>query len=144
MDTRDAMHEEARVEEEERLLALLLAEQGFDMAQTREITARHLPEPPPLSFAQERLWFLDQLDPGSCTYTMPWALRLHGPLAVWALEQSLQRIVQRHEVLRTTFVVSDGHPQQCIAPSLALPLPVIDLGALPSEARAPLARQLAT
>ncbi len=57
----------------------------------------------PASFAQHRLWFLDQLEPGSSAYIMPTAYRLHGPLQLVALERSLNEIVRRHEVLRTTF-----------------------------------------
>ena len=81
----------------------------------------------PLSFAQERMWFLDQLEPGNSTYNMGFAYRLSGPLDVTALEKSFNKIVQRHEVLRTTFSVINGQPIQVIAPNLTLPLPVIDL-----------------
>ena len=81
----------------------------------------------PLSFAQTRLWFLDQLEPGSSTYNMPAAYRLTGSLNIAALEQSLSEIVQRHEVLRTTFPSVDGQPSQAIAPHQAFTLPIIDL-----------------
>ncbi|HEY0604518.1 MAG TPA: amino acid adenylation domain-containing protein, partial [Herpetosiphonaceae bacterium] len=82
----------------------------------------------PLSFAQQRLWFLDQLEPDSATYNIPAAWRLHGPLDVAALEQSLTTIVERHEALRTIFTTTaDGQPVQVIAPPQPVPLPLIDL-----------------
>jgi amino acid adenylation domain-containing protein/thioester reductase-like protein len=84
-----------------------------------------------LSFAQARLWFLEQLEPGSYAYNMPAAVRLTGSLNVAALKQSLQEIVQRHEALRTTFAIVSGEPLQVIAPVLALTVPLVDLCQLP-------------
>ena len=81
----------------------------------------------PLSFAQQRLWFIDQLAPGNSAYNIPAAVRLKGPLNVVALEQSLNEIVKRHETLRTTFAIVDGGPVQVIAPTLTMTLPVVDL-----------------
>ncbi len=84
----------------------------------------------PVSFAQQRLWFLDQLEPNTALYTIPVALRLGGPLHVHALEQSIAEIVLRHESLRTTFTIEDGQPVQVItSPSLPYQwnLPVIDI-----------------
>ncbi|HET7463045.1 MAG TPA: amino acid adenylation domain-containing protein, partial [Longimicrobium sp.] len=78
----------------------------------------------PLSFAQERLWFLDRLEPGSTTYNLPFARRLRGPLDVDALERSLGEIVRRHASLRTTFAEVDGSPVQVIAPFGGFVLPV--------------------
>ncbi|HOG48088.1 MAG TPA: amino acid adenylation domain-containing protein, partial [Anaerolineae bacterium] len=75
----------------------------------------------PLSFAQERLWFLEQLAPGSALYNLPSAVRLSGPLDVAALERSLSEIVRRHEALRTTFAQVGGRPVQAIAPAQPLP-----------------------
>ncbi|HEY0605582.1 MAG TPA: condensation domain-containing protein, partial [Herpetosiphonaceae bacterium] len=90
----------------------------------------------PPSFAQQRLWFLDQLEPDSSTYNTFNALRLHGPLDVAALEQSLNAIVERHEVLRTTFATTpEGQPIQVIASQQVLPLPLIDLQELPEHER---------
>ena len=72
----------------------------------------------PLSFAQQRLWFIDQLDPGNSAYNFPAAVRLTGPLDLAALQKSLNEIVKRHEVLRTTFVTVEGRPVQVIDPTL--------------------------
>ena len=91
--------------------------------------------PPRLSFAQERLWFLDRLDPGSVAYNLPAALRLVGALDVAALRASLNAVVRRHEALRTTFVESGEGPRQVIAPALEIALPVVDLGGLPAAER---------
>lgn len=83
--------------------------------------------PLPLSFAQQRLWFLDQLEPHSAAYTIPVAVRLCGPLNRELLEDSLQLLVQRHETLRTIFVAHQGMPQVRIDPEARLPLSVVDL-----------------
>jgi amino acid adenylation domain-containing protein len=87
----------------------------------------------PLSFAQQRLWFLDQLEPGSPTYNIPIVLRLSGSLEVSALQSSINALLRRHETLRTSFSVHENEPVQVIAPFSALTLPLIDLSALPSE-----------
>lgn len=71
----------------------------------------------PLSFSQERLWFLYQLQLDSSTYNVSFAFRLQGLLNVSALEHSLNEIIQRHEVLRTRFLASENKPVQVIAPS---------------------------
>src|SRR5689334_8946660 len=84
----------------------------------------------PLSFAQQRLWFLDQLTPGSAAYNIFSTMRLRGALDVAAMEQAYRQIVQRHESLRTTFQAVDGQPHQVISPTLEVSLPVIDLSAL--------------
>ncbi|GER91676.1 hypothetical protein KDW_58380 [Dictyobacter vulcani] len=81
----------------------------------------------PLSFAQQRLWFLDQLEPDSAAYNSPLVLHIQGDLNLTALEESLQTIVQRHESLRTTFVTQNGQAVQKIAPELQLNLTVVDI-----------------
>ncbi|MFI0480794.1 amino acid adenylation domain-containing protein [Actinomadura sp. 9N215] len=93
--------------------------------------------PPPASSAQERVWFLDQLDPGSVAYLMPGSVRLRGRLDVDALTRGLTEIVRRHEMLRTTFTAVDGRPRQVVAaPAPApVPLPVTDLRGLPAADR---------
>jgi amino acid adenylation domain-containing protein/non-ribosomal peptide synthase protein (TIGR01720 family) len=97
----------------------------------------------PLSFAQQRLWFLDQYEPNSSFYNIPIALRLRGALQVAVLEQSFQEIIRRHEVLRTTFVSREGRPIQVILPSVQLTVPVIDLSELREPEREACARELA-
>ncbi|HEX2204790.1 MAG TPA: amino acid adenylation domain-containing protein [Longimicrobium sp.] len=78
----------------------------------------------PLSFAQQRLWFLDRLEPGSTRYNVPVALRLSGPLDVAALEKAVDRVVRRHEALRTTFAAVEADAVQVIAPPSAFTLAV--------------------
>ena len=97
-----------------------------------------------LSFAQQRLWFLDQLEPGNLFYNMPMAVRIEGDLDISALEYSLNEIVRRHEVLRTTYVAVDGEPQQVITPDLAINMPLIDLPDMPTLVAETEAQTLAT
>jgi amino acid adenylation domain-containing protein len=87
------------------------------------------------SFAQERFWFLDQMDPGSPVFTVPAQFYLTGPLDVPALKRSLQEVVNRHEALRTTFAMIDGQLVQVVAPALAVALPVVDRRDLPEGER---------
>src|SRR6185436_6663696 len=89
----------------------------------------------PLSFAQERLWILDQLEPGLTAYNIPLAARLIGSLDVAALRAGLAEIVRRHEALRTRFAVRDGQPVQEVLPFAGLDLPVVDVGSLPEALR---------
>jgi amino acid adenylation domain-containing protein/FkbH-like protein len=89
----------------------------------------------PLSFAQQRLWFLHQLEPGSTAYHIPMAIRLTGRLDVMALQQSLQAIIQRHEVLRTTFASVEGNPSQIIAPAGPMAWKTVDLSETPPQER---------
>ena len=97
----------------------------------------------PLSYAQERLWFLDQLEPGNAAYNMPFGLHLLGELKEDALRRSLQEIVARHEVLRTTFPSVDGHPEQAITAELKLRLDVVDLTSFQDSQRDAAAKQIA-
>jgi amino acid adenylation domain-containing protein len=87
----------------------------------------------PLSYSQQRLWFLDQLDPGSFTYNLFSAYRLRGKLNVAALEQSFNEILRRHEVLRTVFKSKDGNPAQVVLPILRIKIPIFDLRTRASE-----------
>jgi amino acid adenylation domain-containing protein len=117
------------------LFAYLLEEEGaVDYGQL--IVPRHPDAEIPLSFSQERLWFLDQWDPGSSVYNIPFATRIKGDLQVEAFERSLNEIVRRHEALRTTFRAVNGQPRQIVAPSLIVPLPLIDLRGLPDAEQA--------
>ncbi|HEX2269377.1 MAG TPA: amino acid adenylation domain-containing protein [Pyrinomonadaceae bacterium] len=85
----------------------------------------------PLSFAQQRLWFLHQMEPSNAAYNMPLAFRLSGRLEVEALQWALDEIVRRHEILRTTFDVVDQEPVQLIAATGNLKLAVTDLSSFP-------------
>ncbi|HHO69806.1 MAG TPA: amino acid adenylation domain-containing protein [Gammaproteobacteria bacterium] len=83
----------------------------------------------PLSFAQQRLWYLDQLEPGASVYNLPFAYRLRGELDAAALEESLNALIARHEVLRTTFDSASGTPRQVTDNDWRLALPVVDVEA---------------
>ncbi|MFL6194388.1 MAG: amino acid adenylation domain-containing protein, partial [Thermoanaerobaculia bacterium] len=98
--------------------------------------------PLPLSFGQERLWFLDRFTPGSAAYNIPAAYRLTGPLAVAALAAAVSGLARRHEVLRTVFRTVDGEPSQVVRPFTVAGLPVFDLAALPAAARSAEAARL--
>ncbi|HEY2728761.1 MAG TPA: amino acid adenylation domain-containing protein [Polyangia bacterium] len=89
----------------------------------------------PTSYSQQRLWFLDQLQPGSGAYNVPTAARLKGPIDAAVLERALNEVVARHESLRTTFASEAGVPVQVVAPALSIPLPVEDLSPLSAPAR---------
>jgi amino acid adenylation domain-containing protein len=121
-----------------------LEQEQIDVSEPEVIPKRRLGNPLPLSFAQERLWFLDQLVPGNPFYSEGAGLRLTLPLNVAVLERSLNEIVRRHEILRTTFAVVEGRPVQVVADSMHLKLPVIDLRHLPPSEREATAVRLAT
>ncbi|HEY0016599.1 MAG TPA: condensation domain-containing protein, partial [Longimicrobium sp.] len=108
-------------------------------AEKRALLARLLeearPDTFPLSFAQERLWFLDRLSPGTAAYNVPLSLRLSGPLDPAALRRALGEVAARHPSLRTTIEVVDGEPRQRVAPAADVLLPLRDLAALPAPER---------
>jgi len=89
----------------------------------------------PLSFSQQRLWFLDQLEPNSSVYNVSRAWRLTGRLNVDALRRAIEAIINRHEVLRSTFTVVNGEPFQVVVPASSVPLSFVDLQALSSPER---------
>ncbi|MEQ8387017.1 MAG: amino acid adenylation domain-containing protein [Coleofasciculus sp. A1-SPW-01] len=89
----------------------------------------------PLSFSQTRMWFLDQLEPGNAAYNRPSNIHITGQLNVSDLEQSLNEIIRRHDILRTRFPAVNGQPTQVIMPTLTLTLPIIDLSHLPQNQR---------
>jgi amino acid adenylation domain-containing protein len=97
----------------------------------------------PLSFAQQRMWLVDQMFPGRSMYNIPVGYRLTGPLDVPTLQRSLNKVVERHEALRTTFSFADGQPVQMISPRLTLTVPAIDLRGFAAEEREPEAMRLA-
>jgi amino acid adenylation domain-containing protein len=124
-------------EEKRALLEALMEDEGLESSPTPKISPAMRTGPAPLSFAQQRLWFLDQLEPGNAHYNIPVALRLGGRLHVPSLEQSINAIIRRHEVLRTHFEKKDGEPVQVVDPAGEMGLPVIDLGGLePGEQEA--------
>ncbi|HEX8336488.1 MAG TPA: amino acid adenylation domain-containing protein, partial [Pyrinomonadaceae bacterium] len=98
----------------------------------------------PMSFAQQRLWFLDQLEPGNPFYNQASAVRLRGELNVAVLERCLDEITRRHEVLRTVFTNQEGHPRQVVIHSLKVPLLRYDLRDLPGDERESELRRLMT
>ncbi|MEX0267857.1 amino acid adenylation domain-containing protein [Leptolyngbyaceae cyanobacterium UHCC 1019] len=98
----------------------------------------------PLSFAQQRLWFLYQLTPDNPFYNVPAAIRLTGMLDQTALARSFNEIGRRHAALRTTFTIANGQPIQVIAPHLAITLPVVNLQSVAVQERERIAQQLAT
>jgi|GEM_PF-2257812 len=99
------------------------------------LVAAARPEKLPLSFAQQRLWFLHRLDPGSAAYNLPFLLRLTGPLDVPSLARALEALVGRHEALRTTFPLVGDEPVQHITPAGPRPLPLLDLRPVPESQR---------
>ncbi|OBQ09627.1 non-ribosomal peptide synthetase [Anabaena sp. AL09] len=97
----------------------------------------------PLSFAQESIWYLQQLAPESCAYNSFFILRFTGSLSAIALESSFNEIIRRHEILRTAFTIVEGQPVQVITPFLTIPLEIIDLQNLPLIERTSVAERLA-
>lgn len=118
---------QALAEHKAELLALLSGERTASKEATPELVPRPRTGDLPLSFSQERLWFLHQLDPDSPAYNIHSALRIGGSLQVAALERAISEIVARHEIFRTTCARVGGRLVQAVAPSLAVPLPVDDL-----------------
>ena len=89
----------------------------------------------PVSFAQRRLWFLDQLGPGNAAYNVPRVIRMVGTVDLSALASAVKALVTRHDALRTVFVSLDGEPRQTVLPAMPIDLPVIDLRQLPDHDR---------
>jgi amino acid adenylation domain-containing protein len=114
-----------------------------EAARAGRIERRGSTAPAPLSFAQERLWFLEQFQSGGAVYNVPLSLDLMGAVNIDALSRSLNDIVARHESLRTTFPLVEGRPAQVVAPLLELQLPVIQCVGRSEADRREQARQLA-
>ena len=128
--------------EDSELLEYLLAAEGIEVSEEKRIVHRSSFSATPLSFAQERLWFLDQLQPVNSVYNIAIVLRAFGPLQVDALQRSLSEIVRRHETLRTRFVMTDGGPVQVVDPPAEFPLPLLDVSSLETEQREKRAAEL--
>ncbi len=117
------------------LIDLLLKKKGIAVPGAQIIPRRMGSDPCPLSFAQERLWFLDQFSPGNSAYNISSAVRLTGNLDLIALEKSFNEIIRRHEALRTRFEIVEGRPVQVIMAASPLKLEVNDLRSLPEQER---------
>jgi len=130
--------------ERRRLLEKLFEQQGVEFSALTPIPRRRETDRLPLSFPQQRLWFLDQLNPGSSFYNIAYAIHLEGTLDVAALIASLNAIIQRHEILRTTFNRRNGEPVQVITKVSPLEVPLIDLQPLEENQRRTTAARLAT
>ncbi|HKN82931.1 MAG TPA: condensation domain-containing protein, partial [Pyrinomonadaceae bacterium] len=117
------------------LLDALLSEQGIDTPDAERISRREEVGPAPLSFAQQRLWFFDQFEPGNPAYNLVSTVLLQGKLDTVALERAFSEVTRRHEALRTTFDTRDGEPVQIIAPPKPLRLQVIDVTHLAESER---------
>ncbi len=129
--------------EKRRLLERYLKSAGLNLSSAVIIPQARTTNKFPLSFAQQRLWFLEQLEPNSAVYNLPDSHYFKGPLNFDALERSLSEIVRRHEILRTTFQTVAGEPVQVIAEPQPLPLEVIDLSGLLAAEREVEAQRLA-
>jgi hypothetical protein len=130
--------------EKREIVERLLREKRAADVRGAGIPRRPMSNTAPLSFAQQRLWFLDQLTPGQPYYNECITLQLSLALNVAAMRRSVNEVVRRHEALRTTFKAVDGQPVQVIAPALTLPVPVMDLRTLPEPKREAEALRLAT
>ena len=129
--------------EKRALLEMLLESHGVSPAELPVPRRPSNLDGVPLSFAQQRLWFLDQLEPGNPFYNLISALRIRGRLDIGALEESFNEIRQRHEILRTTFVEIDRQPVQIISPMSRVSLPVISMSAVPQAEREQKAKRFA-
>src|SRR5713101_3593284 len=98
----------------------------------------------PASFAQQRLWFLDQLEPGTAAYNLARAFRITGPLDVNALNLAVEAVVKRHESLRTVFDSVDGETRQIVLSDVHVNIPIVDLSRIPENGREEEALRLAS
>ncbi|HDR8476918.1 TPA: non-ribosomal peptide synthetase, partial [Bacillus cereus] len=114
----------------QRITTLLQEDRGYDVPL---LQPKERGEQVPLSYAQQRLWFLDQLEPNSSLYNIPTAWCLKGKWRIEALEKGYNALIQRHEVLRTVIQEMNGEPMQVIKAYTPKPLQVIDLRHLPKE-----------
>ncbi|WP_414575218.1 amino acid adenylation domain-containing protein [Anabaena sp. CCY 9402-a] len=113
--------------EQKALFERRLKEKGLTLPQSSTIPPRTQTENIPLSFAQQRLWFIQQLEPDSYVYNVPCILKMHGNLQLSALESAINELRKRHETLRTYFTTnSENHPIQIIEPWQPISLPIID------------------
>jgi hypothetical protein len=131
MGARSAILEERRTRLSAAKRALLDKQvRGRAQREASDPIPQRPPGPAPLSFAQERLWFLQQLDPSSAAFHVRIAQRIHGPLDTGIFDDCLSALVRRHEVLRTTFPSQDGIPSQIVSPATTCRATLVDLRAL--------------
>src|SRR5690242_20307422 len=109
------------------LVRLLLKQQGVALGDVPRIPKRPNPDVYPLSFAQQRLWFLDRFDSSTPAYNISSAVRLDGPIDLPSLSRAFQEITRRHEVLRSSFATFEGQVIQLIAEPSTDPIPLVDL-----------------
>jgi amino acid adenylation domain-containing protein len=119
------------------------AEIGTATAAITALAPRDRAQPHPLSFAQQRMWFLYQMEPDAPTYNVPWAMTLHGKLDLQALQRAVNDLVARHESLRTVFAGTDDGPVQIVTETMAVPVETFDLQAAESSVRDDKLRELA-
>ncbi|HEX7231769.1 MAG TPA: condensation domain-containing protein, partial [Candidatus Binatia bacterium] len=117
------------------ILAYLKQQEACNRFVPPPIKPRGSTDPAPLSFAQERLWFLEQLEPEAAVYNISRASRLLGNLSSPALEATLKEVVSRHESLRTAFKLIDGQPIQVVQPSADISIKTVDLSSFAEDAR---------
>src|ERR1051325_7049966 len=123
-------------DEKRKLRARLLEAEDVGALADGQIPVRPAGAALKLSFAQRRIWLLEQLHPNTSVYHIPFVYRLEGPLNVAAVERALAEIVTRHEVLRTSFILDAGEPQQVVRPAHDFQLPLVDLTNIPPDVRA--------
>ncbi|HEY54092.1 MAG TPA: amino acid adenylation domain-containing protein, partial [Caldilineae bacterium] len=129
--------------EKRKLFEQMLRERGIDLADAMIPPIPRDADAYPLSFAQQRLWFLDQLEPNTAMYNIPMVVRMRGKLDVAALQRSIHEIGRRHETLRTVFQSERGEPYQVIRPEAEIAMQVVDLRQEPAQERESLARRMA-
>jgi amino acid adenylation domain-containing protein len=117
------------------LLMRSLQKNATQGQETQTIPRRERQHDIPLSFAQQRLWLIDKLEAGAVAYNVPFAVRLKGRLDLTAFERSVNEIIKRHEVLRTTFKLEGDQPIQIIAPSVSLNVSLLSLKDFPADKR---------
>ncbi|HID52191.1 MAG TPA: non-ribosomal peptide synthetase, partial [Anaerolineae bacterium] len=120
--------------EKRKLLELMLQEEQIDLNETVILPHSQDRSVFPLSFAQERLWFLNQLEPNNPAYNIPLAVRIDGRLQLPVLKQTIAEIVRRHALLRTVFATEADKPVQIIVPEIEIPFSIADMRGLPDTA----------
>src|SRR5256885_16221165 len=114
---------------------MLASEEGIDLSSSLILPRSRAVNYFPLSFSQQRIWFLEQLQSGSFAYNMHISVRLEGKLDVSAMREAVREIVRRHEILRTVFPIIDDQPVQVITAGEPPALPVVDLRQLTPDQR---------